>query len=442
MMVKSSRKPACWVLFGLFIAFILALPAYISPDSMIQNGHMNDKTFNWFRWSPRSKLDDSTGSYSCPLKIYMYELPRKFNMGMLKKDKNQEIPWTNHVAPPWKQKFEVNKQHSVEYWLMVYLLDGWDRKDGKTAAVRVIDPEQADVFFVPFFSALSFNSHGHGMSEGAAADKRLQAGLVDILSKSKWWQASQGRDHILVAHHPNALRHYRDMLNQSIFIVADFGRYDKTVARLSKDVVAPYVHVLPSYDQDNPADPFSLRKTLLFFQGRIHRKGDGIVRTKLAELLANNSDVHYVDSLASAEAIATSTAGMRTSRFCLHPAGDTPSSCRLFDAIVSHCVPVIISDRIELPFEDDLNYKDFSIFFSSEESVKPGHLLRTLRSITRERWLRMWNALKTVSHHFEYQHPPKKDDAVNMIFKQVQHKVPALKLAIHRSPRLRIPDWV
>lgn len=63
------------------------------------------------------------------------------------------------------------------------------------------------------------------------------------------------------------------MLNQSIFIVADFGRYDKTVARLSKDVVAPYVHVLPSYNQDNPTDPFSLRKTLLFFQGRIHRKG-------------------------------------------------------------------------------------------------------------------------------------------------------------------------
>lgn len=133
---------------------------------------------------------------------------------------------------------------------------------------------------------------------------------------------------------------------------------------------------------------------------------------------------------------------MRSSRFCLHPAGDTPSSCRLFDAIVSHCVPVIISDKIELPFEDDLNYKDFSIFFSSEESIKPGHLLRTLRSITRERWLRMWNALKTVSHHFEYQHPPKKGDAVNMIFKQVQHKVPALKLAIHRSQRIRIPDWL
>jgi hypothetical protein len=30
---------------------------------------------------------------------------------------------------------------------------------------------------------------------------------VDVLSKSKWWQASQGRDHVLVVHHPNAFRY-------------------------------------------------------------------------------------------------------------------------------------------------------------------------------------------------------------------------------------------
>lgn len=132
---------------------------------------------------------------------------------------------------------------------------------------------------------------------------------------------------------------------------------------------------------------------------------------------------------------------MRTSRFCLHPAGDTPSSCRLFDAIVNHCVPVIISDKIELPFEDDLNYSEFSLFFSSEEAIQPDFLLSTLRGFTRERWLPMWNKLKAVSHHFEYQNPAKENDAVHMIFKQVQRKVPAAKLAIHRSKRLRIDDW-
>lgn len=43
--------------------------------------------------------------------------------------------------------------------------------------------------------------------------------------------------------------------------------------------------------------------------------------------------------------------------FCLNPAGDTPSSARLFDAIVSGCIPVIISDELELPFEGILDYR-------------------------------------------------------------------------------------
>lgn len=62
------------------------------------------------------------------------------------------------------------------------------------------------------------------------------------------------------------------MLNRSIFVVADFGRYNKTVARLGKDIVAPYVHVLPSYNEDNSNDPYSARNTLLFFRGRTRRK--------------------------------------------------------------------------------------------------------------------------------------------------------------------------
>lgn len=45
------------------------------------------------------------------------------------------------------------------------------------------------------------------------------------------------------------------------------------------------------------------------------------------------------------------------SLFCLNPAGDTPSSARLFDAIVSGCIPVIVSDELELPFEGILDYR-------------------------------------------------------------------------------------
>lgn len=132
---------------------------------------------------------------------------------------------------------------------------------------------------------------------------------------------------------------------------------------------------------------------------------------------------------------------MRSSKFCLHPAGDTPSSCRLFDAIVSHCVPVIVSDRIELPYENELDYKEFSIFFSVNEAQKPNYMVSELRRVSKERWVKMWLRLKSISHHFEFQYPPKKDDAVNMIWRQVKQKVPVVNLAVHRNRRLKIPDW-
>ena len=46
--------------------------------------------------------------------------------------------------------------------------------DGRDV-VRVMDPENADAFFVPFFSSLSFNSHGHNMTDPATEiDHQLQ----------------------------------------------------------------------------------------------------------------------------------------------------------------------------------------------------------------------------------------------------------------------------
>ncbi|CAN1313296.1 Probable arabinosyltransferase ARAD1 [Linum perenne] len=132
---------------------------------------------------------------------------------------------------------------------------------------------------------------------------------------------------------------------------------------------------------------------------------------------------------------------MRSSKFCLHPAGDTPSSCRLFDAIVSHCVPVVVSDKIELPYEDEIDYTKFSLFFSDSEALKPGYLVDQLRKFPKDRWLEMWRNLKNISHHFEFEFPPVKGDAADMLWRQVRRKLPEAQLAVHRSHRLRVPDW-
>lgn len=90
------------------------------------------------------------------------------------------------------------------------------------------------------------------------------------------------------------------------------------------------------------------------------------------------------------------TQGMHSSKFCLHPAGDTPSACRLFDAIVSLCVPVIVSDNIELPFEDVIDYKKIAVFVDTETAVKPGYLTSLLRRTSKETILQYQREMKLV----------------------------------------------
>lgn len=385
-------------------------------------------------------LQSTAQSCSAPLRVYMYDLPRRFHVGMLDHSSPDGLPVTSENLPRWPRSSGIKRQHSVEYWLMASLL--YDGESEEREAVRVSDPDTAQAFFVPFFSSLSFNTHGHNMTDpDTEFDRQLQIEILEFLRNSKYWQKSGGRDHVIPMTHPNAFRFLRQQLNASILIVADFGRYPRSMSNLSKDVVAPYVHVVESFTDDNPPDPFVARKTLLFFQGNTIRKDEGKVRAKLAKILTGYDDVHYERSAPTTKSIKESTEGMRSSKFCLHPAGDTPSSCRLFDAIVSHCVPVIVSDRIELPFEDEIDYSEFSVFFSIKEAGQPGYMIDQLRQIPKERWIEMWQHLKSISHYYEFQYPPKKEDAVNMVWRQVKNKIPGVQLAVHRHRRLKIPDW-
>lgn len=129
---------------------------------------------------------------------------------------------------------------------------------------------------------------------------------------------------------------------------------------------------------------------------------------------------------------------MRASKFCLNIAGDTPSSNRLFDAIASHCVPVIVSDEIELPYEDVLDYSEFCVFVNTSDALKKGFLIKLMRSITREDWTRMWRRLKQVEGFFEFQYPSTENDAVQMIWQAAARKVPSIRRKLHRSRRFSL----
>uniref|UniRef100_A0A6N2LSA6 Exostosin GT47 domain-containing protein n=1 Tax=Salix viminalis TaxID=40686 RepID=A0A6N2LSA6_SALVM len=285
-------------------------------------------------------------------------------------------------------------------------------------------------------------------------DYRRQKQVVDIVRNSDAWKRSGGKDHVFVLTDPVAMWHFKAEVAPAILLVVDFGgwyRLDSkssngsspdmiqhTQVSLLKDVIVPYTHLLPRLQLSENKK----RSTLLYFKGAKHRHRGGIVREKLWELLVNEPGVVIEEGFPNATGREQSIRGMRSSEFCLHPAGDTPSSCRLFDAIQSLCIPVVVSDNIELPFEGMVDYTEFTVFVAVDDALKPRLLVDRLRSISVKQRNEFRRNMAKVQPIFQYDNghpggigPISPDGAVNHIWKKVLQKLPAIKEAVVREKR-------
>ncbi|KAL1541621.1 putative arabinosyltransferase ARAD1 [Salvia divinorum] len=460
--IMPSRLLACLIAFAIFLLFSSSLsliqfvPNSFIPMSVLHLILVNNTSISPTPTAkpnlvalptpnakaPTSLIDKST-TKRCDkdralLRVYMYDLPPEFHFGLLGwKGVKANQTWPSLPGAKRLPSYPggLNLQHSVEYWLTLDLLAS---NDGNVArpcsAYRVKNSSDADVIFVPFFSSLSYNRGSKQRRHGRQNDMVLQGKLVEFLQGRLEWKVSGGRDHLVVAHHPNSMLFARKKLGTSMFVLSDFGRYDTKIANIDKDVIAPYKHMVRTIPPAASAS-FDQRPTLVYFQGAIYRKDGGVIRRELYYLLKDESDVHFAFGSVGRNGVSNAGKGMASSKFCLNIAGDTPSSNRLFDAIASHCVPVIISDEIELPFEDVLDYSEFCVFVPAADAVKKGFLLNLLRGIKEEEWTKMWGKLKEKSLHYEYQYPSQSNDAVDMIWKTVARKKMPTRLKDHRRNR-------
>ncbi|KAG9458719.1 hypothetical protein H6P81_003227 [Aristolochia fimbriata] len=388
--------------------------------------------------SPQSRSEVENANKCNPdkalLKVYMYDLPPEFHFGLLDWEDKEQRVWPDIHGKLPVYPGGLNLQHSIEYWLTLDLLSSrLPDRGGPCTAVRVDNSSESDVVFVPFFSSLCYNRYAKAPPRKKSKNRLLQEKLVAYLMEQKEWRRTGGRDHVVLAHHPNSMLEARMSLWPAIFILADFGRYPPNIANVEKDVIAPYRHMIRNFVNDSAG--FDTRPTLLYFQGAIYRKDGGIVRQELFYLLKDEKDVHFSFGSVRRNGVTEATRGMHGSKFCLNIAGDTPSSNRLFDAIVSHCVPVIISDDIELPYEDVLDYSEFCVFVRTSDAIREGFLIKLIRGIGKDEWTRMWERLKEIERYFEFRYPSKEDDAVQMIWKAVARKVSGIKLRVHKMRR-------
>ncbi|GFP81330.1 probable arabinosyltransferase arad1 [Phtheirospermum japonicum] len=422
--------------------------------------------------NPQNALTTTENS----IKVYISPLPRSLNYGLLEKywglnsdtrigsEVDNEIrktilPKLSEKSLPYPEN-PIIKQYSAEYWILGDLLAAEELKSASFAK-RVLDSSEADVIFVPFFATLSaelqliINKSVFRKRVEENEDYARQRMVVDLVKKTEAWRKSGGRDHVFVITDPVAMWHVKDEIAPAILLVVDFGgwyRLDSktsndsssdltihhTQVSLLKDVIVPYTYLLPRLHISENRK----RDTLLYFKGAKHRHRGGLVREKLWDLLVNEPGVIIEEGFPNATGKEQSIKGMRTSEFCLHPAGDTPTSCRLFDAIQSLCIPVIVSDNIELPFEGTVDYSDFSIFVAVSDALRPNWLVSHLRSYSDEQKDRFREYMAWVQPVFQYDNdypggigPTSRDGAVNQIWKKVYEKLPVIREAITRERR-------
>jgi hypothetical protein len=107
---------------------------------------------------------------------------------------------------------------------------------------------------------------------------------------------------------------------------------------------------------------------------------------------------------------------MIRSTFCLAPRGDTASSRRVYEAIAAGCIPVIIADKLQLPFERRLKYEEFTLRISEADALaRPLRLLKRLRAMPAPRIREMQQKLRQARPAFLWHTDPSRPSAVDQI---------------------------
>ncbi|XP_048602376.1 probable arabinosyltransferase ARAD1 [Brassica napus] len=385
-----------------------------------------------FERENRLLIEDPVYPIGFPVKVYVYEMPKKFTFDLLWLFRNT-YKETSNATSNGSPVHRLIEQHSVDYWLWADLISPESERRLKSV-VRVHQQHEADFFYVPFFTTISFF-----LLEKQQCKAFYREALKWVTDQPAW-KRSEGRDHIFPIHHPWSFKTVRKFVKNAIWLLPDMDStgnwYKPGQVSLEKDLILPYVPNVDRCDDKCLSESAPKRTTLLFFRGRLKRNAGGKIRAKLGAELSGVKDVIITEGTSGEGGKLAAQGGMRRSLFCLCPAGDTPSSARLFDAIVSGCIPVIVSDELELPFEGILDYKKVAVIVSSSDAIQPGWLVNHLRSFIPSQVKKFQSSLAQYSRHFVYSSPAQPLGPEDLTWRMIAGKLVNIKLHTRRSLRV------
>lgn len=274
--------------------------------------------------------------------------------------------------------------------------------------LRTRNAEEATFFFVPIRCSYYIYSTPLQQDGIKIAKEQVAETIEYIRKRYPYWDRTYGTDHFYICSHSIGAGIGGDLLKNSIALVYS-ADYENPYFIPHKDLsLPPYPTHTSSFNTDSKRRKLSAtsRPVLAFCAGDM---ASGRIRPTLYSLFATDPTI-----VLFAQDISWNVKlkYLSQSKFCLIPRGKDVWSSDLMDAVMSGCIPVILSDHYHLPLQGIVNWSEFSIIIPESQVA---NLKRILISISNAHYKAMREKLIKVQNYFIWNDPVKPYDAFNSI---------------------------
>jgi glycosyltransferase involved in cell wall biosynthesis len=320
------------------------------------------------------------------LKIYIYDLPGEFQQDIVDFNQNHLTELAEKHSMGTQEIDCLKNMFSLEYWVPRYL---------SFSKYVTRNPEEATLFYVPAYTVCQMNNH---LPHDFVMLSKFHEKLMRHIKSKPYWKRKQGRDHVFMFSQGYGARLWGPtfaMIQNSLILSVNGDTYlpppregnkppqqiigpgsegkgGKTRFTGKQAALNPF---RPWHDIVVPVKPlvafsqFAQKTMMVYFQGAVKTKDLTYsygTRQYIMDHFAQEPGwfLKQRTSVLDADLMNEFKLHMEQSVFCLCPEGFHAFTPRVVEAIHAACIPVIIGEGYQLPFEHFIDYREFAVFVS------------------------------------------------------------------------------